>query len=134
MVNDLDNLKGWPDTVKTLQKNWIRSSGTYIDFPLESNPSVKIRVFTTRPDTIYGVTFIALAPNHPLLLSSTNQQDGIKLSDTIREQIQSLLSEMKENVNNKTQTKKGTYYYLYLSYIFYISPYPVANSFQSVLI
>ncbi len=65
-----DRLKGnWPERVLTMQKNWIgKSTGAEIDFPLE-NPvegEMKLRIFTTRPDTVFGVTFMSLAPEHPL--------------------------------------------------------------------
>ncbi|HLG20084.1 MAG TPA: leucine--tRNA ligase, partial [Bdellovibrionota bacterium] len=57
---------GWPERVLAMQNNWIgRSEGAYIDFELESVPHEKLRVFTTRPDTIHGATFLVLAPEHP---------------------------------------------------------------------
>ncbi len=59
---------GWPDNVLEMQRNWIgRSEGAEIDFPLE-NGDGKITVFTTRPDTVYGATFMSMAPEHPLVL------------------------------------------------------------------
>ena len=68
LLDDLELLTDWPEKVKIMQKNWIgRSEGVDIIFPiLDSND--KIEVFTTRPDTIFGVTYIALAPEHPLTL------------------------------------------------------------------
>ncbi len=60
-------LPGWPERVLIMQRNWIgRSTGAEIDFPVEGTDE-KIRVFTTRPDTIYGATFMSLAPEHPLV-------------------------------------------------------------------
>ncbi len=65
-----DRLKGnWPERVLTMQKNWIgKSTGAEIDFPLENlvEGEMKLRIFTTRPDTVFGVTFMSLAPEHPL--------------------------------------------------------------------
>jgi leucyl-tRNA synthetase len=62
LLDDLDTLDGWPENVKTMQRNWIgRSEGMEVDFPLEHN-GYALRIFTTRPDTIYGVTFMVLAP------------------------------------------------------------------------
>ncbi len=59
---------GWPDNVLEMQRNWIgRSEGAEIDFPLE-NGDGRITVFTTRPDTVYGATFMSMAPEHPLVL------------------------------------------------------------------
>ncbi|MDD2679145.1 MAG: leucine--tRNA ligase, partial [Candidatus Nanoarchaeia archaeon] len=69
LLNDLDKLKGkWPEKVLAMQKNWIgKSSGTMIDFKIkESNE--KISVFTTRPDTIFGATYLVMAPEHELIL------------------------------------------------------------------
>jgi len=58
----------WPERVRTLQTNWIgRSEGAEMTFPVEGHPGEEIRFFTTRPDTIYGATFMVLAPEHPLV-------------------------------------------------------------------
>ncbi|MGB6410304.1 MAG: leucine--tRNA ligase [Candidatus Deferrimicrobiaceae bacterium] len=60
--------EGWPENILEMQRNWIgRSEGAEIDFPLE-NGDGKITVFTTRPDTVYGATFMSMAPEHPLVL------------------------------------------------------------------
>ena len=64
-----DKLPGWPERVLTMQRNWIgKSIGAEIHFPLENSKEV-IKVFTTRQDTIFGATFMSLAPEHPLALS-----------------------------------------------------------------
>ena len=64
LLKDIDKLKGWPENVKTMQRNWIgRSEGAEIDFYTEDG--YKLPVFTTRPDTLFGVTFISIAPEHP---------------------------------------------------------------------
>lgn len=68
LLKDIDDLKGWPDRVKTMQQNWIgRSEG--MEFSFEA-PSIgkKIPVYTTRQDTIFGVTYMVLAPEHPLVV------------------------------------------------------------------
>ncbi len=65
LLKDVDRLTGWPENVRTMQRNWIgRSEGAEIDFTLDVGE--KVAVFTTRPDTIYGVTFMALSPESPL--------------------------------------------------------------------
>ena len=71
LLNDLETLKGWPDRVKLMQKNWIgKSIGCEIDFSLsDQDKNNKLRVFTTRPDTIFGATFIAISSDHPLCKS-----------------------------------------------------------------
>lgn len=67
LLEGLDKLDHWPENVKTLQRNWIgKSEGLDIDFTIEGTGQ-KISVFTTRPDTIYGVTFMAIAPENKLL-------------------------------------------------------------------
>lgn len=77
LLKDLDNLPGWPEEVKTMQRNWIgRSEGLEIDFPIVDRAE-KITVFTTRPDTIFGVTYIAIAPEHPLALLSAKTSEKI---------------------------------------------------------
>ena len=66
LLNELDELD-WPEGIKLLQRNWIgRSEGAEIDFKIE-NVDQQIRVFTTRPDTLYGGTFLVLAPEHSLV-------------------------------------------------------------------
>ena len=67
LLKDLDKLKGWPERVKTMQENWIgRSEG--LEFSLDCPAlGTKIAAYTTRPDTVYGITFLALAAEHPLV-------------------------------------------------------------------
>jgi leucyl-tRNA synthetase len=65
----VDKLPGWPERVLTMQRNWVgKSIGAEIHFPIENSNEV-IRVFTTRQDTVFGATFMSLAPEHPLALS-----------------------------------------------------------------
>jgi leucyl-tRNA synthetase len=72
LLEDTFRLPGWPEPVLTMQRNWIgRSTGCEIDFPLEHRPHQPIRVFTTRQDTLFGATFMSLAPEHPLALELT---------------------------------------------------------------
>ena len=68
LLSDLDTLKEWPDKVKTMQKNWIgKSFGCEIDFKLEgSNKIESIKCYTTRPDTLFGFSFLALSIDHPI--------------------------------------------------------------------
>ena len=67
LLSDLDKLKLWPGKVKTMQKNWIgKSTGAEINFKI-TNKDEFLNIFTTRPDTIYGATFIAVSINHPIV-------------------------------------------------------------------
>jgi len=63
-----DRLPGWPERVLTMQRNWIgRSEGVEFDLPTVGRPGVRVRVFTTRPDTAFGMTYAVLAPEHPVV-------------------------------------------------------------------
>lgn len=75
-----DNLTGWPEKVLTMQRNWIgKSIGAQIDFRVD-NSEATLQIFTTRPDTIYGATFMSIAPEHPLvkeLSKGTGQEQAV---------------------------------------------------------
>ncbi len=78
LLNELDKLKNWPDKVKLMQKNWIgKSLGCEINFEIDKNKE-KVRVFTTRPDTIFGASFIALSIDHPIAKSFEKNNDFLK--------------------------------------------------------
>ncbi len=68
LLNSLESLNNWPDKVKTMQKNWIgKSYGCEIDFKVEGSENIKsIKCYTTRPDTLFGFSFLALSVDHPL--------------------------------------------------------------------
>jgi len=67
LLDYIDKLPGWPEKVRTMQRNWIgRSEGALVDFPLEGYSREKITIFTTRIDTIFGATSIQIAPEHPM--------------------------------------------------------------------
>ncbi len=75
LLNDLDDLNGWPEKVKLMQKNWIgKSFGCELDFKI-INENRKIKVFTTRPDTIFGASFIALSADHDVSKKFRNDND-----------------------------------------------------------
>ena len=84
LLDDLEQLQGWPERVRTMQANWIgRSRGAEIDFavvePGGATTAERITVFTTRPDTLYGASYVVLAPDHPLVeaLTSEAQRDAV---------------------------------------------------------
>ena len=81
LLADLENLPLWPEKVKVMQKNWIgKSLGAEIEFKIEELPN-KIKIFTTRPDTIYGATFIAISINHPLVHQLIKESEIKKLKE-----------------------------------------------------
>ena len=80
LLESLNNLEGWPDKVKLMQQNWIgKSKGCEIDF-ITNNES-KIRIFTTRPDTIFGASFLAIAPDHPFTRFFSDDKDFISFKN-----------------------------------------------------
>jgi leucyl-tRNA synthetase len=88
LLDGLDKLGGWPEKVRTMQRNWIgRSEGTEVDFTVQDRPE-KIRVFTTRIDTIFGATSIQLAPEHPLVkaLEASDHALAAQVADLMDEQ------------------------------------------------
>jgi leucyl-tRNA synthetase len=85
LLQDLDQLDGWPERVKTMQANWIgKSVGAYLEFPIVGRDD-KIAVFTTRPDTVYGVTYVVLAPEHPLTAKVTTPEQQAAVEAFIEE-------------------------------------------------
>ena len=86
LLEGLDTLERWPEKVRLMQKNWIgRSEGARVFFELENAPdgNAKLEIFTTRPDTLYGASFCALSPHHPL--TQTLAKNNPALTDFIRE-------------------------------------------------
>jgi leucyl-tRNA synthetase len=76
LLRDLDLLKGWPERVRVMQANWIgKSEGAELKFTVESKPNIQISVFTTRPDTVFGVSYLVLAPEHPLVAQLTTAEN-----------------------------------------------------------
>src|SRR6202012_5662314 len=78
LLDGLDKLDGWPEKVRTMQRNWIgRSEGTEVDFTVKGSGE-KIRVFTTRVDTIFGATSVQVAPEHPLVPALTAGDEALE--------------------------------------------------------
>ena len=81
LLDQIDELDGWPESVKSMQRNWIgRSEGVEIDFPVIDRDAERLRVFTTRPDTLMGATYLAVAPEHPLALEAAEHDPEIAKS------------------------------------------------------
>jgi leucyl-tRNA synthetase len=93
LLNDLEKLEHWPERVKKMQYNWIgRSEGVEIDFGVDGS-SHPLKVFTTRPDTIFGVTFMALAPEHSLVEELIAQEPDTKRREEIQGFVQRALKQ-----------------------------------------
>ena len=101
LLDDLDKLTGWPEKVVTMQRNWIgKSHGLACDFPVEGTNKT-ITIFTTRPDTIFGVTFMSLAVEHPIieeLIRGTEHEQPVRdfITTTLLEKQRKALDEEPE--------------------------------------
>jgi len=81
LLHELDNLPDWPEQVKTMQRNWIgKSKGVEVVFELQrvNGQASELKVFTTRPDTLMGVSYVAVAPEHPLAISAAKQNPALQ--------------------------------------------------------
>ncbi len=77
LLNDMDDLEGWPEQVKTMQRNWIgKSTGTELTFPLKDRED-GLTVYTTRPDTLMGVSYMAVAAEHPLAKAAAERHRDV---------------------------------------------------------
>ncbi|TYP57582.1 leucine--tRNA ligase [Thermosediminibacter litoriperuensis] len=102
LLEDLKKLPGWPEKVKVMQENWIgRSEGVEVYFTAEKTGE-KIPVFTTRPDTIYGVTYLVLAPEHPMV---NELASGTPYENEVRE-FQKKMEKLNEITRTSTETEK----------------------------
>jgi leucyl-tRNA synthetase len=93
----------WPDKIKAMQRNWIgKSEGAEVDFALSQNQNQKIRVYTTRPDTLFGATYFVLSPEHPLVaeVTTSDQKNAI----TAYQQVCQAKSELERTELNKNKT------------------------------
>ena len=110
LLEDIDNLD-WPEKIKTMQRNWIgKSKGVEIEFEIAEGDAKgeKIKVFTTRPDTLFGATFLAVAPEHPLLDKLVNDLTKDKVEEYKKESLKKTEIERQEN-KQKTGIFTGSY-------------------------
>ncbi|MDR2610050.1 MAG: leucine--tRNA ligase [Clostridiales Family XIII bacterium] len=106
LLSDLDTLDGWPAKVKTMQRNWIgRSTGAEVDFGIKESDR-KLRIFTTRPDTLFGVTYMVLAPEHPYVDELTSGTDYEAQVAAFRDKLQYLSD---RDRNSTTLEKEGLF-------------------------
>ena len=98
LLNSLNNLKGWPEKVRLMQENWIgKSEGCEIDF-ISDIKDIKIKIFTTRPETIFGASFIAIAPDHPFTDNFKNDKEFKKFKETA---LKNIITESSLSKNEK---------------------------------
>ena len=105
LLKDLDKIE-WPDKIKTMQKNWIgKSKGTIIDFEIE-NSDKKFSVFTTRPDTFFGITFLVYAPEHPDVMELVK---GTKYEKQVKEFVKKVVLEDRFTRTAENKEKHGMF-------------------------
>jgi leucyl-tRNA synthetase len=106
LLSDLDKLSGWPEKVVTMQRNWIgKSTGLTCDFPVDGLDCT-IPIFTTRPDTIFGVTFMSVAAEHPLL---DTLLEGSEKENEVREFVKEILFEKQRQSVREEPEKSGIF-------------------------
>ncbi len=97
LLSGMDGLQ-WNESLKTIQRNWIgKSEGAFVDFRVADNLEQSIKIFTTRPDTIYGATFMVLAPDHDLVPLIT--------SDDRKKEVEAFAEKSKNKTTNRTGVK-----------------------------
>ncbi|MFM8810085.1 MAG: transposase, partial [Chthoniobacterales bacterium] len=108
LLDGLDNLD-WPESIKLLQKNWIgRSEGAFVDFALEGDRG-KFTVYTTRPDTLFGATYMVLAPEHPLVAQITTPEQKKAVDDYIKAVASKSERDRQDASKEKTGVFTGAY-------------------------
>lgn len=106
LLNDLDTLDHWPDSVKIMQRNWIgKSIGVEIAFRLQDEEE-HIRVFTTRPDTVYGITYLVVAPEHPQL---ANWVTGTEYESAVTDFVEKAKKKSHIERTDDTKPKEGVF-------------------------
>jgi len=106
LLDDLKLLDNWPERVRVMQENWIgRSEGVQFKLPLDGHPG-EIEVFTTRIDTIYGITFMALAPEHPLVNELT---EGTTYEEPVKAFVRGALAEGEIARGSEEVEKRGIF-------------------------
>lgn len=108
LLKDLEKLPGWPDKVKIMQENWIgKSIGTELRFPVKDREDLDILVFTTRPDTVFGVTAMVLAPENPIVDNLTLPENKEAVQNYIEQAKKKSEIERTSTVKEKTGVPIG---------------------------
>jgi leucyl-tRNA synthetase len=110
LLDDLQLLKGWPERVKVMQRNWIgKSEGAHLQFVVENKPNIRIEVFTTRPDTVFGVSYLVLAPENPLVKELTTAECASTVATYVDESSHKTELERMTAEKSKTGVPTGSY-------------------------
>lgn len=106
LLKGLDDLPGWPEKVKTMQRNWIgKSTGLNCEFQVDGD-AASISIFTTRPDTIFGVTFLSIAAEHPLLETLL---EGSERAEEVKAFAEKIIQEKKHQSQSEDVVKEGIF-------------------------
>jgi leucyl-tRNA synthetase len=106
LLKDLEDMPGWPEKVKLMQKNWIgRSTGAEVTFEIK-NFEKKLQIYTTRPDTLFGVTYMVLAPEHPYVSELT---DGTEYEEAVKAYQEECLHKSEIERTSLTKEKTGVF-------------------------
>ena len=109
LLADLDGID-WPEPIKLMQRNWIgRSEGAELAFPVTGHKGKEVRFFTTRPDTVFGVSFMVLAPEHPLVAEVTTPAHRVTVEDYVIEARRQTEIERMSTVKEKSGVFTGAY-------------------------
>jgi leucyl-tRNA synthetase len=110
LLDDLSLLEEWPHKVRVMQTNWIgRSMGAEVDFPVDGVPGETIRIYTTRPDTLFGATFMVLAPEHPLVDKVTSDEQRARVHEYAEKARKETEIERMSTEREKTGVATGGY-------------------------
>jgi leucyl-tRNA synthetase len=110
LLESLDQLKGWPERVRVMQQNWIgKSVGAELFFTVESKPNFQVKVFTTRPDTVFGVSYVVLAPENPLVAELTTPEQKETVEAYVAEAKRKTELDRMSSERNKTGVATGAY-------------------------
>jgi leucyl-tRNA synthetase len=109
LLDDLETID-WPEPIKLMQRNWIgRSEGAELAFPVTGQPGKEVRFFTTRPDTVFGVSFMVLAPEHPLVAEITTPEQRAVVETYVTQARRQTEIERLSTVKDKTGVFTGAY-------------------------
>jgi len=110
LLDDLKLLDKWPQKVRVMQTNWIgRSMGAEVDFQVDGHPDEKIRIYTTRPDTLFGATFMVLAPEHHVVEKVTTEKHRARVREYVEQARKETEIERLSTERDKTGVATGAF-------------------------